>query len=68
MTLILKIQAQIFKLKNELDDKNNDHELAEKRIQRLEVEIQDYITRDDGNFILCRKTIFSKKSSNRIYF
>ena len=46
---ILKFQAQVFKLKNDLDEKINDLELSEKRNQRLEAEIQDYISRDDGN-------------------
>ena len=43
-----QLQAQVLKLKNDLDEKNNDVELANKRIERLETEITDYISRDDG--------------------
>ena len=45
-----QLQAQILKLKNELEEKNNDLDLSNKRIERLEHEIHDYISRDDGEF------------------
>ena len=43
-----QLQAHILKLKNELEEKNNDLDLSNKRIERLEHEINDYISRDDG--------------------
>jgi len=43
-----QLQATILKLKNDLDEKENDLELANKRVERLEHEIHDYISRDDG--------------------
>ena len=47
-----QLQAQILKLKSDLDDKDNDLDLANKRGERLEHEINDYISRDDGMYLL----------------
>jgi hypothetical protein len=52
-----QLQAQIIKLKNELDEKNNDAELALKKVERLEHDLHDSLSRDDGEVLICLSSL-----------
>ena len=48
--MIDSTKGEFMKLKSELEQKNNDLQFANDRISRLEEEVKDQITRDDGMF------------------
>ena len=45
------LQAQLMKMKTDLDQKIEDLDFANNRIERLEYDIKDQIVRDDGKFL-----------------